>query len=56
MDECKPLMYGAYTQHAFGRDELAPVSQTGVDDFGGIGATLIDSLVRRCRLALSNPR
>lgn len=37
-------MYGAYARMAFGRDELAPVSGEGRDDFGGIGATLIDSL------------
>ena len=36
--------YGAYARLAFGADELAPASGRGTDDFGGIGATLIDAL------------
>jgi len=36
--------YGAYATHAFGADELAPNSRERRNDFGGIGATLIDSL------------
>ena len=37
-------MFGAYAELAMGHDELAPASGQGRDDFGGIGATLIDSL------------
>ena len=33
-----------YVEHAWGHDELAPVSKTGKDGFGGLGATIIDSL------------
>jgi mannosyl-oligosaccharide alpha-1,2-mannosidase len=46
-DEVKAAMreaFGAYRTHALGHDELAPRARTGRDDFGGIGATLIDSL------------
>ncbi|KAL1836716.1 hypothetical protein VTJ49DRAFT_4742 [Mycothermus thermophilus] len=34
----------AYRTHAFGNDELAPLSLTGRDPLGGWGATLVDSL------------
>ena len=33
-----------YESRAFGRDELKPVSGRGVDSWGGIGQTLVDSL------------
>lgn len=33
-----------YRAHAWGRDELQPLSQRGRDNFGGIGATIVDSL------------
>lgn len=33
-----------YEAHAWGFDELCPVSQKGKNDFGGLGATIIDSL------------
>lgn len=33
-----------YEQRAFGRDELKPVSGRGVDSWGGVGQTLVDSL------------
>ena len=36
--------FGAFWKSALGHDELAPASGTGRDDFGGIDATLIDSL------------
>ena len=36
--------FAAYEAVAMGHDELAPVSNRGVDDFGGFGATLVDSL------------
>lgn len=36
--------FGAYLKHARGHDELAPMSETGRDDFGGVGATLVDAL------------
>ncbi|KAM7480693.1 hypothetical protein LguiA_028906 [Lonicera macranthoides] len=34
----------SYEKYAWGRDELQPQSKNGVDSFGGLGATLIDSL------------
>ncbi|KAF2151606.1 glycoside hydrolase family 47 protein [Myriangium duriaei CBS 260.36] len=36
--------FKAYEEHAFGFDELLPVSNGKVNDLGGWGATLIDSL------------
>mmetsp|Transcript_100838 Transcript_100838/g.271142 ORF Transcript_100838/g.271142 Transcript_100838/m.271142 type:complete len:593 (+) Transcript_100838:85-1863(+) len=33
-----------YRQYAWGRDELRPLSKQGRDTFGGIGATVLDSL------------
>eukprot|EP00741_Cyanophora_paradoxa_P023313 tig00000254_g22520.t1 len=33
-----------YEKFAWGRDEVRPVSKQGGDDFGGTGATLVDSL------------
>lgn len=33
-----------YTSYALGYDELQPVSKTGVDGLGGLGATVIDAL------------
>lgn len=34
----------SYEKYAWGKDELKPPSMTGVDSFGGLGATLVDSL------------
>uniref|UniRef100_A0A164X8I5 alpha-1,2-Mannosidase n=1 Tax=Daucus carota subsp. sativus TaxID=79200 RepID=A0A164X8I5_DAUCS len=34
----------SYEKYAWGKDELQPQSKNGVDSFGGLGATLIDSL------------
>lgn len=34
----------SYEKYAWGRDELQPQSKNGVDSFGGLGATLVDSL------------
>lgn len=34
----------SYKEHAWMRDELTPISGTGIDTFGGWAATLIDSL------------
>ncbi|KAL8235231.1 hypothetical protein R6Q59_021331 [Mikania micrantha] len=34
----------SYENYAWGHDELQPQSKNGVDSFGGLGATLIDSL------------
>ncbi|XP_023758959.1 mannosyl-oligosaccharide 1,2-alpha-mannosidase MNS1 isoform X1 [Lactuca sativa] len=34
----------SYEKYAWGHDELQPQSKNGVDSFGGLGATLIDSL------------
>ena len=33
-----------YRKHAWGRDELKPVSGRAGDPWGGIGCTLVDSL------------
>jgi len=33
-----------YKEHAFGKDELLPLSQGGQDNWGGMGTTLVDSL------------
>lgn len=36
--------WSGYRRHAWGRDELQPVSRTGKDTFGGVGMTVVDSL------------
>ncbi len=36
--------WGAYETYAMGHDELRPLSRAGKDDFGGLGATVVDSL------------
>ncbi|KAF3430965.1 hypothetical protein FNV43_RR25695 [Rhamnella rubrinervis] len=36
--------WSSYEKYAWGQDELQPQSKNGVDSFGGLGATLIDSL------------
>lgn len=36
--------WSGYRRHAFGYDELMPLSQKGVDGLGGLGATVVDSL------------
>ncbi|KAL4629043.1 hypothetical protein ACB092_05G280800 [Castanea dentata] len=36
--------WSSYEQYAWGQDELQPQSKNGVNSFGGLGATLIDSL------------
>ncbi|KAG9656425.1 alpha-1,2-mannosidase, partial [Aureobasidium melanogenum] len=36
--------WGGYSKHCFGHDTLHPVTNTCEDDFGGYGATAIDSL------------
>jgi mannosyl-oligosaccharide alpha-1,2-mannosidase len=36
--------WDGYTKHCFGHDTLHPVTNTCEDDFGGYGATAIDSL------------
>lgn len=33
-----------YAAHAFGFDELRPLSRRGVNNFGGFGTTIVDSL------------
>ncbi|KAL9325927.1 hypothetical protein ACSQ67_006572 [Phaseolus vulgaris] len=46
-DKIKDAMLHAWTSYetyAWGRDELKPQSKNGVDNFGGLGATLVDSL------------
>ena len=36
--------WDGYKRHAFGHDELLPVSRKGADPWGGMGTTLVDSL------------
>lgn len=36
--------WSSYEQYAWGQDELQPQSKNGVNSFGGLGATVIDSL------------
>ncbi|GMH03863.1 hypothetical protein Nepgr_005702 [Nepenthes gracilis] len=36
--------WSSYEKYAWGQDELQPQSRSGVNSFGGLGATLIDSL------------
>ncbi|QCE00982.1 mannosyl-oligosaccharide 1,2-alpha-mannosidase MNS1 [Vigna unguiculata] len=36
--------WGSYEKYAWGQDELQPQSKSGVNSFGGLGATLVDSL------------
>ena len=36
--------WSGYEQHAWGHDELCPVSKKGKNSFGGLGATIVDSL------------
>lgn len=36
--------YGGYKKYAWGHDEIRPVSKSAADDWGRLGATLIDSL------------
>lgn len=33
-----------YEEYAWGRDELLPLNKSAADSFGGLGATIIDSL------------
>ncbi|WRX31839.1 Glycoside hydrolase family 47 - like 6 [Theobroma cacao] len=36
--------WNSYEKYAWGQDELQPQTKNGVDSFGGLGATLVDSL------------
>lgn len=36
--------WSGYKQYAMGYDELMPISKTGVDGLGGLGATVVDAL------------
>uniref|UniRef100_A0A453CTH6 alpha-1,2-Mannosidase n=1 Tax=Aegilops tauschii subsp. strangulata TaxID=200361 RepID=A0A453CTH6_AEGTS len=36
--------WNSYVKYAWGMDELQPQSKNGVNSFGGLGATLVDSL------------
>lgn len=36
--------WDSYVKFAWGQDELQPVSKRGKSSFGGLGATIIDSL------------
>lgn len=36
--------WNSYVKYAWGQDELQPQSKNGVNSFGGLGATIIDSL------------
>jgi len=43
-----------YRMHAWGTDELRPLSKTGYDPFGGVGLTIIDSLTTLLLLEFDN--
>ena len=34
--------WGSYRKHAWGHDELRPISKSHADNFGGMGATVVD--------------
>ncbi|XP_078447714.1 mannosyl-oligosaccharide 1,2-alpha-mannosidase MNS1-like [Wolffia australiana] len=36
--------WNSYVKYAWGQDELQPQTRNGVDSFGGLGATVVDSL------------
>ncbi|XP_072993669.1 mannosyl-oligosaccharide 1,2-alpha-mannosidase MNS1-like [Typha latifolia] len=36
--------WSSYKKYAWGQDELQPQSKSGINSFGGLGATLVDSL------------
>ena len=36
--------WDAYARHAWGMDELMPLTQAGKNSFGGLGATIVDAL------------
>ncbi|KAH7671697.1 Glycoside hydrolase family 47 protein [Dioscorea alata] len=36
--------WNSYEKYAWGQDELQPQSKSGINSFGGLGATLVDSL------------
>ncbi|KAJ6821168.1 mannosyl-oligosaccharide 1,2-alpha-mannosidase MNS1-like [Iris pallida] len=36
--------WNSYEKYAWGQDELQPQSKNGINSFGGLGATLVDSL------------
>jgi len=36
--------WNSYVKYAWGMDELQPQSKNGINSFGGLGATLVDSL------------
>ena len=36
--------FDGYTEHAWGRDELRPVSNRSRDNWGGLAVTMVDSL------------
>jgi len=37
-------VWSNYERHAFGKDQLKPVTGRGVDSWGGVAQTLVDSL------------
>ena len=45
--------WDGYKRHAFGHDELLPVSRKGTDPWGGMGTTLVDSLDTLWMMGLS---
>ena len=42
--EAAAYSWKAYEEHAWGMDELQPITQDGKESLGGIGATIVDSL------------
>ena len=44
LKEAAAHSWKAYEEHAWGMDELQPITQDGRESLGGIGATIVDSL------------
>ena len=46
--------WGGYVEYAWGTDELQPVSKTGTKTYGGLAATIIDSMSTLHLMGLHN--
>lgn len=44
MKDATKHSWDSYVKYAMGLDELMPISQRGKNTFGGLGATVVDSL------------
>ena len=47
--------YAAYEAHAWGRDELRPLTNTSRDNWGGFAVTMVDSLDTMLLMGLNAP-